>query len=282
MRISKINSELYIVATPIGNLQDISQRAISILKTVDWIAAEDTRHSQKLLTPLGIQCPLLSYHAHNEQKVAVHLLQKLKNGLSGAIISDAGTPLISDPGFEIVRLAHQNTIPVVPIPGPCAFIAALSALGFNTQRFAFEGFLPSKSLARQKVLEELQNSAYTLIFYEAPHRIRECLHDMHTIFGGQREIGIARELTKQFEQIKRGSLSSILSQVEQLALKPKGEWVIVLQAEPPKPNVHVLEPLLLELLEWMPLKKAVGIVARESKFPKNQVYELALSLKANK
>ena len=195
---------LYIVATPIGNLDDVSARSITILSSVDVILAEDTRHSRKLLNKLAIKTPLISCHEHNEDRKTPHIIGQLGLGLNVALICDAGTPLISDPGFKLVRQAHREMIPVSPVPGPCALIAALSASGLPSHPFTFEGFLPEKPLARRKRLNALMDEGRTMIFYESPHRIQSFLDDAAAILGGQRHACIARELTKKFETIKSG------------------------------------------------------------------------------
>ena len=189
---------LYIVATPIGNLGDFSARAIETLQNVNYIAVEDTRHSRKLLTHFGIHTPLISLHEHNEAARSKLLLSYLQKNLSLALISDAGTPLISDPGYHLVTLVREQKIPVIPIPGPCALITALSAAGLACDKFIFEGFLPVKNASRQKKLNDLLYETRTLIFYEAPHRILELINDMLAVFGPKRYVVLARELTKTF------------------------------------------------------------------------------------
>jgi 16S rRNA (cytidine1402-2'-O)-methyltransferase len=199
---------LYLVATPIGNLADITHRALQILKDVDLIACEDTRHTHKLLNHYGINTKTISYHEHNEQQRAAELIERLKQGSDIAVVSDAGTPSISDPGFRLVRAAIENEIQVVPVPGPSALIAALIAAGLPTDEFFFAGFLPSRSNARRARLAELQSVPGTLIFYEGPHRLAETLKDAYEILG-EREAVVARELTKLHEEIRRGRLSEL-------------------------------------------------------------------------
>lgn len=272
-----MEAALYIVATPIGNLGDISERAIEILKQVDLIAAEDTRHSKTLLERCGIQSKVCAYHEHNEEKVTQQLIQQLQEGQSIALISDAGTPLINDPGYKLVVAAHDNDIQVVPIPGPSAIITALSASGLPTNKFTFEGYLPAKSEARKKCLQELMSESRTLVFYEAPHRIVESIKIMQEIFGAERRVTIARELTKQFEQIVRDNLSAINEKIESGEIKIKGEFVIIVEG--------ALETLVTDkealrinqiLSEKLPPKDTAGLTAKITGKKKNEVYKLAL------
>lgn len=271
---------LYIVATPIGNLQDITLRAIDILKSVDWIAAEDTRHSLGLLQHLNSRVPMISLHDYNEQERAIQLIDYLKKGENIALISDAGTPLISDPGFRLVREVMANHIPVVPIPGPCAAIAALSAAGLPTDTFLFAGFLAAKSSARKQRLSELQTVNATLIFYESPHRILETLQDMQEILGAERQAVIARELTKKFETIQSGTLSTLEAFVKKDKDQQRGE--IVLLVEGAKKIVQAddeTKKILTILLKDLPLKQAVSLTADITGGRKNDIYQLALQLK---
>lgn len=218
---------LYLVATPIGNLEDITLRAIRILKEVDLIACEDTRQTQKLLNHFGIGIPTISYHEHNEAERAAELGEKLKQGARIAIVTDAGTPGISDPGFRLAALAVENGISVVPIPGSVAFVAALVASGLPAESFSFRGFLPPKSGARRRELERIRSSAQTEIFYEAPHRICEALEDVAAVLGPTRQIVIARELTKIHEEFLRGSAAEVLGATKQRA-EIKGEIVLLI------------------------------------------------------
>lgn len=220
---------LYIVATPLGNLQDMSFRAVSILKDVDRIASEDTRHSLPLLRHFSIQKPLISLHEHNERTRATSLLEFLKNGESIALISDAGTPLISDPGAHLVQMVREAGIQVVPIPGPCAAIAALSASGLPTDRFVFEGFLPVKGKVRRDRLDALKNETRTIIFYEAPHRIADLLEDMETTFGKDRECVLARELTKIYETIHAAPLTELQKWIKEDRYRERGEIVLLVK-----------------------------------------------------
>jgi len=274
-------TELYVVATPIGNLSDISARAIDILKKVDLIAAEDTRHSSRLLNHLGIKKPMLSYHDHNESQQTQNLLAKLKLGQTIALISDAGTPLISDPGYQLVRQAHENNITVIPVPGPCALIAALSASGLPSDRFTFEGFLPSKQRARVECLERLKNESRTLIFYESTHRIAASLKDMASVFGSQRIAVMARELTKTFETLRGDALGKLCEWVESDANQQKGEVVVLVRGAEnlPKDEARVeVEKVLSVLLEELPVKQAAQLAAKITGGKKNALYQLALKM----
>jgi 16S rRNA (cytidine1402-2'-O)-methyltransferase len=221
-----MSGTLYLVATPIGNLADITHRALQILKDVDLIACEDTRHTHKLLRHYGITTKTVSYHEHNEQQRTAQLIDQLQQGSDIAVVSDAGTPSISDPGFRLVRAAIENEVPVVPVPGPSAVISALIAAGLPTDEFFFAGFLPSRSNARRTRLNELRTVPGTLIFYEAPHRLATTLKDAYEILG-EREAAVARELTKLHEEIKRGRLSELLSYFEDND-KARGEIVVLI------------------------------------------------------
>ena len=220
---------LYVVATPIGNLADMSQRAVDVLAQVDRIAAEDTRRSGRLLQHFSITTPMLALHEHNERDLAPRLVEQLQQGESLAVISDAGTPLISDPGYNLVRLAHEAGVSVVPIPGASALICALSASGLPTDRFVFEGFLPAKAVSRRARLEALRSETRTLIFYESSHRLVECLHDMQVVFGVDRYVVLARELTKQFETLHGDGVRNLLHWVQDDPNQQKGEMVLLVQ-----------------------------------------------------
>lgn len=270
---------LYIVATPIGNLQDMSFRAIQILKSVDSILAEDTRHSLPLLQQFSITTPIYSLHEYNERERTANIINRLIEGKSIALISDAGTPLISDPGYFLVREARAQGIRVIPIPGACAAITALSVSGLATDRFVFEGFLPTKSKARIDRLTELLNESRTVIFYEAPHRIVDLLKDMQKVFGEGREVVIARELTKTFETILAGTLSKLLEVIETDPNQQRGEMVVMVEGiREPTSKVPAHDMLAL-LLEELPLKKAVEITAKLTGQRKNEIYDLALLIK---
>lgn len=272
---------LYIVATPIGNLGDMSPRAVETLRTVAVIAAEDTRHSRVLFNHFAIQTPCVALHEHNESQMTEALTARLAGGESVALISDAGTPLISDPGFRLVRAAQEAGFKTVPIPGPSAVIAALSVSGLPSDRFAFEGFLPAKSAARRQALERLKGETRTLIFYESPHRIRATLEDMGSVFGGQRRAVLARELTKLYETVLNDDLSGLS---ERLARDPdqlRGEMVVLVHgAEIMTADERSIRTVLEPLVEELPLKQAVALTARITGVSRNAVYDLALRLRA--
>ena len=273
----KMQAALYIVATPIGNLADISERAIEILKQVDLIAAEDTRHSKTLLERFTIKTRMSAYHEHNEEKITSQLIQQLLEGQSIALISDAGTPLINDPGYKLVVAAHDNNIQVVPVPGPSAIITALSACGLPTSKFIYEGYLPAKSEARKTRLSELKNESRTLVFYEAPHRIVESIKIMQEIFGAERRVTVARELTKKFEQIVRDNLSVINEKIESGEIKVKGEFVVVVEGTK-ETSITDQEVLRINhiLSEKLSPKDAAGLAAKITGRKKNEIYQLAL------
>jgi 16S rRNA (cytidine1402-2'-O)-methyltransferase len=273
---------LYIVATPIGNLQDMSPRAIQTLKSVDCIAAEDTRHSAPLLQHFMINTATLALHEHNERDRTVKLLERLQQGDSIALISDAGTPLINDPGYFLVREARKVGIRIVPIPGPSAVIAALSVSGLPTDKFCYEGFLPAKSKHRLQQLELLQYETRTIIFYEAPHRVLESLQDMLQVFGSEREVVIARELTKLYETIHSAILGELVEWVKQDENQQRGEIVLMVKgAEINKTEADAIsiEHILKTLLAELPLKQAVELATKIANKRKNEVYQKALQLK---
>lgn len=275
---SKI-SGLYVVATPIGNLEDFSPRAINTLQNVNQIAAEDTRHSHKLLKHFGIVTSVISLHEHNEAVTSKLLLDCLKKNQSIALISDAGTPLINDPGYRLVKLAHQHGIPVIPIPGPCALITALCASGLTCDRFIFEGFLPGKSIARQKKLLEFLHETRTIIFYEAPHRILELIDDMLAVFGPKRYVVLARELTKTFETIHGDNLEQLKIWLNLDRSQQKGEFVVLVEgAEYLNPYEIDKQRILGILLDELPIKQATSIAAKITHEKKNKLYALALAI----
>ncbi|NIJ67840.1 16S rRNA (cytidine(1402)-2'-O)-methyltransferase [Xanthomonas sp. 60] len=220
---------LYVVATPIGNLADLSPRGQDVLRTVAAICAEDTRHTSQLLSHFGISRPLIALHDHNEEAMAERIVTRLQAGESMALVSDAGTPLVSDPGFRLVRAARAAGIRVSPVPGACAAIAALSVAGLPSDRFSFEGFLPAKGSGRRERLQTLAGEVRTMVFYESSHRIAESLADMATVFGGDRPAVLARELTKLFETVLDGDLRALLRQVEADDNQRKGEFVVMVQ-----------------------------------------------------
>ncbi len=273
---------LYLVATPIGNLADITQRAISVLEQVDLIAAEDTRHSQRLLSHLGIKTRLTAYHEHNEDRVTPRLLDDLEAGKSIALISDAGTPLISDPGYRLVTQAHDRGIQVSPVPGVCAAIAALSVAGLATDSFAFEGFPPAKQGARMHFLEQLAEQKRTMLFYISCHRIVETLMDMQLVFGADRRVTYAREITKTFETVKRKQLSELIEWIEADDNQRKGEIVLVVEGAVTEDSDHKqVDHYLKILLAELPVKQSVGLVVKLTGEHKNDVYKRALELKAD-
>jgi len=281
--VSNVPGVLYVVATPIGNLADITQRAIQVLRDVDLIAAEDTRHSGRLLSHYQIVTRCMPLHEHNERNVTAGLLSRLQQGASIALISDAGTPLVSDPGFFLVRELQQAGIRVVPIPGPSAVIAALSVAGLPSDRFTFEGFLPSKREARRRRLEALRGEPRTMIFYESTHRILGSLQDMAELFGAERPAAVVRELTKTFETIQRDSLTNLCQWMALDANQQKGEFVVLVQGIEPKAEMERVEiapeQLLESLMEELPLKKAAALAAKICGLKKNALYELGLQLR---
>ena len=268
---------LYLVATPIGNREDISLRALATFKSVDFVLAEDTRHSGLLLSFLGIQKPMFALHAHNEAKQSEVVLKRLLQGESCALISDAGTPLISDPGYPLVKRAREMDINVVPIPGPCALIAALSASGVPCDVFTFAGFLPAKQAARQKKLNYFLAYEHTLVFYESTHRIVECLHDIVHIYGEDCPLVLAKELTKTHERFVMNTAGEVLAWLVEDSTHEKGEFVLII---PPRVTVskslQSIHHYLSVLMRDHPLKQAVKIVSELTGMNKNEVYMVAL------
>jgi 16S rRNA (cytidine1402-2'-O)-methyltransferase len=272
---------LYVVATPIGNLGDITRRAREVLAAVDVIAAEDTRHSGRLLQQLQIGTPTLALHEHNERERAPQLVARLQQGDSVALISDAGTPLLSDPGFHLVRLAREQGLRVVPIPGASAMLAALSVAGLPSDRFVFEGFLPAKSAARKKRLEAVAGETRTLIFYETPHRIVDALADMVAVFGAERHVVLARELTKTFETIQGDAVGRLLDWVRNDPDQQKGEMVLLvkgLDAGGSDASEQEGRRVLKLLLEELPLSQASALAAKIAGCKKKPLYQYGLSL----
>jgi 16S rRNA (cytidine1402-2'-O)-methyltransferase len=274
---------LYICGTPIGNLDDVTLRLIKTLKSVDLVAAEDTRHSLRLLNHLEIEKPLVSYHEHNRLKVGPHLIEKLKNGQNIALVSDAGMPGISDPGEDLVKLAIEAGIEMVCIDGPVAAIHALVLSGLSSRRFVFEGFVDRNSKVRKKYFEQLQYDSRTLIFYEAPHRLKEFLKDALFVFG-PREAVVCKELTKRYENFQRGTLESLNTYFENN--DPKGEFVIILSgfegvvpcAENPLDSLSIEEELQQQLALGISKKEAIAMVAKRREMPKKEVYQIAIDL----
>ncbi len=268
---------LYVVATPIGHLGEMSPRAVDILQRVDGILAEDTRHSSKLLRYFGIHTPLQALHAFNEAGKVDAVLARLQAGETLALVSDAGTPLLSDPGFPVVRAAREAGITVRAVAGPSALIAALSIAGLPVDRFAFEGFLPAKAAARRAQLETLTEETRTLVFYESPHRLLDTLQDLLGAFGPEREGFVARELTKSFEDVKLAPLSELLQWVEQDPEQPRGEYVLGVQGAPVQAQDEAFaRRLFVRLSEELPPGRAAKLVAELTGVPRNTVYGWAM------
>lgn len=272
---------LYVVATPIGNLDDLGFRAVRVLKEVDLIACEDTRHTRLLLQRHGIATPLISYHEHNEAERAPELLRRLQAGASIALVSDAGTPVLSDPGYTLVRQAIAAAIPVVPIPGPSAITAALSVAGLPTDRFVFLGFLPRRAGERRRALEEVATVPWTLVLFEAPHRIAATLRDLQATLG-DRQIAVVRELTKKFEEVLRGTAAEVLEHLQRIP--PRGELTMIVAgataaSQAPGDPAARLRALLSS---GTPAKEAVRQVARSHGLPRRTVYEIALQVQGKR
>lgn len=272
------NPTLYIVPTPIGNLDDITQRALTVLGQVDLICCEDTRHSGKLFSHFGISTKTVSVHDHNERQRAAWIISKLEAGENIALVSDAGTPLISDPGYHLVSQVRQAGFTVVPLPGPCAATTALCAAGLPSDRFSFEGFLPPKSSARQTKLAELLQEPRTMIFYEAPRRIKDTLADIIEVMGPERPVVIARELTKTFETIEGRPASELLEWVNEDDNRTRGEMVLMIAGFKASDDTLPLQTVkMLELLaKELPLKKAAAITAEIMGHKKNALYKFGL------
>ncbi len=265
---------LYVVSTPIGNLEDITYRAVRLLGQVAWIACEDTRHTRRLLDHYGIRTPMVSYHEHNENERTAELIGQLEAGVNGALVSDAGTPLISDPGYRLVRAAAAAGVAVEAVPGASAVLAALVASGLATDQFHFAGFLPPKQGARTRMLESLRDEAATVIYYEAPHRIVETLEDMTTVLGG-REVVVARELTKMHEEILRGSAAEIRAQLTAREVV-KGEFVVLVgrALAPPPDDTPVDQAIAMRLEAGLSRMDAMKAVAKERGLSKRDVYKM--------
>ncbi|HEJ9437487.1 TPA: 16S rRNA (cytidine(1402)-2'-O)-methyltransferase [Proteus mirabilis] len=275
-RAAVTTSTLYIVPTPIGNLGDITQRALDVLSHVDLIAAEDTRHTGLLLQHFAINARLFALHDHNEQQKADQLISKLQQGLSIALVSDAGTPLINDPGYHLVNQCRKNGIKVVPLPGACAAITALSAAGLPSDRFCYEGFLPAKTKSRQDCLRDLAQEPRTLIFYESTHRLLDSLADMVTVWGEARYVVLARELTKTWETIQGMPVGELLNWVREDENRRKGEMVLIVEGYQ-KPQEDHFAPEVLRTLailqKELPLKKAAAVTAEIYGVKKNALYK---------
>ena len=279
---TQVNSgHLYIVATPIGNLADITQRAIDVLTQVDVIACEDTRHTQRLLSAYSIKNKTMSMHDHNERQRQDQIAELLQSGKSVALVSDAGTPLISDPGFHLVRHCRSLNLAVSPIPGACAAISALSVAGLPTDKFVFEGFLPSKSGARKSTLQQIEHETRTIIYYDAPRRAIDTVQDIFEVLGPDRHIVMARELTKTFETVHADTVENLLTWLKADPNQLKGEMVLMIEGKKVDPNAispQVIKTLTLLLKEMKP-KTACAITAEIHDVKKNALYDIALSLK---
>ena len=272
-----MSGTLFVVATPIGNLEDLSPRTRQTLAEVDLVAAEDTRHTGRLLSHLGVKTRQIALHEHNEVRAVAAVIEQLKHGKSVALVSDAGTPLVSDPGYRLVRAAHENGIKVTPVPGPSAVTAALSICGLPTDRFAFEGFPPAKKAARRKWLQARAADERTLVFFEAVHRIAATLADMVDAFGADREAFLGRELTKLHEQCVVGSLGELLDDVGGGTIASKGEFVVAVRgASGPAGSSLEVDRLLAELLQLVPARQAAAIAARITGGRRNALYERIL------
>lgn len=265
---------LHVVATPIGNLSDLTPRALETLRTVDAICAEDTRHTGQLLSHFGLSTPLLALHEHNEEAIAARIVARLQQGQSLALVCDAGTPLVSDPGYRLVRAARAAGIRVSPVPGACAAIAALSVAGLPSDRFVFEGFLPAKPSARREHLRTLVGEPRTLVFYESSHRIAESLADLVAVFGAQRPAAIARELTKLFETVLDGELAALLAQVEADQNQRKGEFVVMVQGAAADADARLAEGRRVHALlkDHLPPSTAAKLAAEITGAPRKALY----------
>jgi 16S rRNA (cytidine1402-2'-O)-methyltransferase len=268
-------SGLYVVATPIGNLEDISPRALRVLAEVDLIAAEDTRHTRGLLQHHGISTPLQAVHEHNEEQVAPSLVRRLAEGASMALVSDAGTPLLSDPGYRLVRAARQAGVTVYTVPGPSALTAALSIAGLPTDRFVFEGFLPARAPARRKLLEGLVDEIRTLVFFESSHRVLDSLADLAAVLGARREAAVCRELTKRFETVLSGSLEELVATVQADEDQRRGEFVLVVagrSAQESEPDKERAVRMARCLLDYLPASQAARAAAQISGVSRREIF----------
>ncbi|GAA5111021.1 16S rRNA (cytidine(1402)-2'-O)-methyltransferase [Alloalcanivorax gelatiniphagus] len=268
-----MSGTLYVVSTPIGHLDDITRRALAVLDQVDWIAAEDTRHSQSLLEHIGVATRLISYHDHNEAQRTPELIQRLADGDQGALISDAGTPLVSDPGYRLVRACQDAGVKVVPVPGASALLAALAVAGQPSDRFLFEGFLPAKGAARERALERLAGSEVTTLIYEAPHRVLSLLEALAPRVAPERELTLCRELTKRFETVRRGPVAEILEWVRGDKDQRRGELVLVLGPAARGDELGERDRALARaLLEELPLSRAARILAAHTGLKRQALY----------
>jgi 16S rRNA (cytidine1402-2'-O)-methyltransferase len=275
-----MKAALYVVATPLGNLRDITLRALDVLAAADLVAAEDTRRTQQLLSHYTIHARLMALHEHNERQAAGNIIELLSDGKSVAYVTDAGTPSISDPGAQLVAQVREAGLPVIPVPGPSALTAALSVAGLNAPHFLFYGFLPSKSAARRAVLSSLSELPHALVFFEAPHRLRQTLEDMTEAFGPDRVIVVAREITKVFETFQRCKLAQAQAWVTEDANRLRGEFVLIVEGNAASPTDPAAIQRTLEiLLSELPLIQAVLLTAAITDTKKNVLYERALELK---
>ena len=276
---SIIKGALYIVATPIGNLEDLSPRAKTVLANVDLIVAEDTRHSKPMLNQFGIKTKVSAYHDHNERAQTPVLIEQLQGGISIALISDAGTPLICDPGYHLLLAAHAEKIKVIPVPGPSALISALSVAGFSSEKFVFEGYLPARKTARQQRLQQLKDETRTLVFYEAPHRILASIEDAIICYGDERQAVIAKEISKQHENIQRGTLTELLDWLHSDKDLTKGEFVVVIQGDKTSQfDTHEASRILKILLVDHSVKQAARLTSEIMQGNRNDIYKLAMDL----
>jgi len=283
-RKGELKGTLYVVATPIGNLDDLSPRAARTLASVDVVAAEDTRHSGRLLSHLGVQKRMVALHDHNEKDRTAGILTELQAGRDVALISDAGTPLISDPGYVLVREARAAGHRVSPIPGPCALVAALSVAGLPTDRFLYVGFLPAKRSGRRASLEVLSSEVATLVFYESPHRIMESVRDIADVLGSDREIVLGREITKTFETFYSGSVADVLAELERDPHGNRGEFVVMVRGAAAQAGSEAaatmdVDRMLRVLLAELPVKKVAKMASELTGLSKNELYQRALALK---
>jgi 16S rRNA (cytidine1402-2'-O)-methyltransferase len=274
-----MSGTLFIVATPIGNLEDLAPRVRQTLANVDLIAAEDTRHTGRLLSHFGVKTPLLAMHDHNEEALAAKLVAELEGGKSIALVSDAGTPLVSDPGYRLVKSAHEAGIAVSPIPGPSAVVAAISVAGLPSNRFCFEGFLPAKKKARGDALADLAQESRTMVFYESVHRAADTIHDLVAAFGGDRRAFLARELTKMHEQCVAATLGQLAEQIDDGSITLKGEFVFVVAGSAGDASSSLdVDRLLLELADKLPAKDVARIIARATGEKRNDLYQRLIDL----
>ncbi len=275
-----MSGTLYVVATPIGNLEDLAPRARQMLESVDLVAAEDTRHTGRLLSTIGAKPRQMALHDHNEAQVVMQVIAALESGKDVALVSDAGTPLVSDPGFRLVREAHARSLPVVPVPGPSAVTAALSAAGLPTDRFCFEGFPPAKKAARREWLQQLSTEQRTIVLYESVHRVRDCVADLAEVFGDDRDAFLGRELTKLHEQCVHGTLNEIRERLRDGGIPEKGEFVLVIAGAPAEPASAIdVDRLLTELADRLPAKEVAKIAASVTGLRRNNLYQRLLELR---